>query len=124
MAKTTVGFGALLILLGAISYIGTGSHHPTALIPIWFGIALCACGVFAKTENTKRRMLWMHVAVTLGLFGFLGALSRIIFALAKHVTIDKIAMSSQLAMVVLTGLYVVLCVRSFIEARRGGALAA
>lgn len=118
MAQTTVGFGALLILLGAISYIGTGHQHPTALIPAWFGIALCLCGVLAKTENTRRRMLWMHVAVTLGLLGFLGAASRIVTVLIKGATIDKIAVGSQLAMALLTGTYVALCVRSFIAARR------
>lgn len=123
MAKTTVGIGALLILLGAISYIGTGSQHPTAMIPIWFGIALCVCGVLAKTENPKRRMLWMHVAVTLGLLGFLGAASRIVMVLVRHLPIDKIAIGSQAAMAVLTGIYVVLCVRSFIEARRQRAIA-
>lgn len=118
MAQTTVGFGALLILLGAISYIGTGHQHPTALIPIWFGIALCLCGVLAKTENTRRRMLWMHVAVTLALFGFLAPVTRIIMVLAKHQPIDRAAIGSQAGMAILTGIYVVLCVRSFIDARR------
>lgn len=118
MAQTTVGFGALLILLGAISYIGTGHQHPTALIPIWFGIALCLCGVLAKTENLKRRMLWMHVAVALGLFGFLAPVMRIIMGLARHAPIDRAAFAAQAGMAILMGIYIVLCVQSFKEARR------
>lgn len=119
MAKTTVGIGALLILLGAISYVGTGSQHPTAAIPIWFGITLCLCGVLAHTENPKRRMLWMHIAVTIGLLGFLGAAGRLISALISHgAAVDRIAAASQGAMALLCAIFVALCVRSFIAARR------
>ena len=40
MAKVTLIFAVLLIALGLGSYFGTGSLHPTALIPTWFGLAL------------------------------------------------------------------------------------
>ena len=73
MAKLTIGFGVTLIVLGAWGFFGTGSAHPTALIPAYFGLALAVSGGMAKTENAKQRMLWMHVAVTVGLLGFLGA---------------------------------------------------
>ncbi len=40
MARVTIVFGVLLIVLGLVGYLGTGSVHPTALIPTWFGLAL------------------------------------------------------------------------------------
>ena len=73
MAKLTIGCGVVLILLGAWGFIGTGSTHPTALIPAYFGLVLAWSGIMANSEDAKRRMLWMHVAVTVGLLGFLGS---------------------------------------------------
>ena len=40
MAKVTLVFALLLVALGLAGYLGTGSAHPTALIPAWFGLAL------------------------------------------------------------------------------------
>ena len=52
MAKVTLVFAALLIALGLAGYLGTGSQHPTALIPTWFGLAL---GVFGVFRNQPQR---------------------------------------------------------------------
>jgi hypothetical protein len=128
MAKLTIGFGVVLVLLGAWGFIGTGSTHPTALIPAYFGLVLGIAGALAITENAKRRMLWMHVAVTVGLLGFLGAGARAIVELVKAhgvpLTDAAAAVRFQTAMAVICLVFVGLCVRSFIAARRGGKLAA
>src|SRR5271163_1588709 len=71
MARITILFGIVLILLGGFGYVATGSHYPTALIPSGFGIVLAVLGFFAYTPDSKRRMLFMHIAVTVGLLGFL-----------------------------------------------------
>ncbi len=71
MASLTVVFGVLLTLLGVGTYSVTSPHAPTSLIPAVFGVLLILCGSLAKTEDTKKRMVWMHIAVTLGLVGFL-----------------------------------------------------
>jgi hypothetical protein len=128
MAKLTIGFGVVLILLGAWGFIGTGSTHPTALIPAYFGLVLGIAGALAITENAKRRMLWMHVAVTVGLLGFLGAGARAIVELVKAHGVPltdaaAAAVRFQTAMAVICLVFVGLCVRSFIAARRGGKLA-
>jgi len=73
MAKVTLVFALLLVILGLAGYLGTGSQHPTALIPTWVGLALGVSGFFAISPNEKRRKLFMHVAVTVGLVGFIGA---------------------------------------------------
>ena len=121
MAKVTIGFGIVLILLGAIGFFGTGSTHPTALIPAYWGIALTICGILANSPSDKRRMLVMHIAVTVGLLGFLGSgIMAIIETVKAHggPLAHPAAVESQIAMAVICLIYVALCVRSFIAARR------
>jgi fucose 4-O-acetylase-like acetyltransferase len=121
MAKITVLFGVLLIILGAASFILTGHKFPTSLIPVAFGILLVTFGGLAETPETRRRMLFMHIAVTVGLLGFLATAP----ALVSAVQLFKgklfpypAAIEEKAAMSVLLLIYVVLCVRSFIAARR------
>src|SRR5208337_1576376 len=72
MAKVTLVFAALLIALGLAGFLGTGSAHPTALIPTWIGLALGVFGFLAMSPSEGRRKLFMHINVTIGLLGFLG----------------------------------------------------
>ncbi len=112
----------LLIALGLVSYFGTGSQHPTALIPTWFGLALGIFGFLAISPSEARRKLFMHINVTIGLIGFLGAAWRALqgYGHARSLGIepDKIALGAQLTMAGLLLIYVAMCVKSFIEARR------
>ena len=125
MAKLTIGFGVVLILLGAWGFISTGSTHPTALIPTYFGLVMAWSGILANTQDAKKRMLWMHVAVTVGLLGFLGAAVMVVVENVKAhggPLAHPVAVESQAAMAVICLVFVGLCVRSFIAARRGGKL--
>lgn len=127
MAKLTIGFGVILILLGAWGFISTGNEHPTALIPAYFGLALAISGMMANGADPKKRMLWMHIAVTAGLLGFLGAgVMAIVETVKAHggPLAHPVAVESQIAMAVICLVFVGLCVRSFIAARRGGKLEA
>src|ERR1700746_831481 len=72
MAKLTIGFGVLLIVLGIFGFVATGSAHPTALIPGGIVRVFILFGILANTENPKKRMLWMHISVTVALLTFLG----------------------------------------------------
>jgi multisubunit Na+/H+ antiporter MnhF subunit len=119
MTTTTVVTGALLIVLGLIGFVGTGSQHPTALIPAAFGLLLVVCGFVAKAP--ERRKLWMHIAVTVGLLGFLGTISGLIkvVQMAGGATIARPeAAESQAVMAFICGIYVALCINSFIKARK------
>lgn len=122
MAKVTLVFAVLLIALGLAGYLGTGSQHPTALIPTWFGVALGVFGVLAISPSESRRKLFMHVNVTIGLLGFIGgaveAIRGYLHAKSAGVEPDQIALASKLTMTGLLLIYVILCVRSFIAARR------
>ena len=120
MAKVTLVFALLLVILGVGSYVGTGSIHPTALIPMWWGLAMGICGFLAI--NPARRKLFMHIASAIGALGFIGALVEAIrgYGAARSAGIepDHIALAAKLIMAGLLLIYVNLCVRSFLEARR------
>jgi hypothetical protein len=124
MARMTLVFALVLVVLGLAGYLGTGSAHPTALIPTWFGLALGLFGFLAISPNEGQRKLFMHINVTIALLGFLGAAGRGVYgymhATAAGISPDAIALESQVAMAVLMLVYVILCVRSFIAARRSG----
>ena len=124
MAKITLIFALLLVALGLFGYIGTGSVHPTALIPAWFGLALGIFGFLAISPNESRRKLFMHINVTIALLGFLGGLVEAIrgylHAKSSGIVPDQIALASKLTLSGLLFIYVLLCVRSFVAARRTG----
>jgi hypothetical protein len=124
LAKVTLIFAVLLVALGLTGYVGTGSLHMTALIPTWFGLALALFGLLAMSPSESRRKLFMHINVTIGLLGFIGgaieAVRGYLHAKSVGVAVDEIALASKLTMAALLLVYVILCVRSFIAARRSG----
>ena len=123
MVKTTLVFAVLLIALGMAGYFGTGSLHPTALIPAWIGIALGFGGLLAISPSESRRKLFMHINVTIGLLGFLGGAVEVVRGYVHATFADNaamIAMASKLALTALLLIYLLLCVRSFSAARRSG----
>ena len=124
MARIARVTGIVLIVLGAIYFFATGAAHPTALIPAIFGVILLLCGVLANTEDAKRRMLWMHIAVTVGLLGFLFPGFRAGRALAGSVALTPVqhtAATEELIMAAICAVFTALCVRSFIAVRAGRA---
>ncbi|HTL28757.1 MAG TPA: hypothetical protein VL282_06045 [Tepidisphaeraceae bacterium] len=113
MPKVAVLIGALLIVLGVWSYMSAPVEHrsPTALIPAGEGLLLAICGAIAMKPNL--RMHAMHVAAMVGTFGLLAALGALIARRPQG-----IALFSMSAMALLSLIFTVLCVRSFIVARR------
>jgi len=122
MAKVTIVFGALLVALGLVGFFGTGGIHYTALIPTWFGLALGAGGILAISPSEGRRKLFMHINVTVGLVGLIGAIAAALQGYGHARSLgeepDYIALAAKLTMAALLLIYVNLCVRSFIQARR------
>ncbi len=118
MPFTSIVCGVLLILIGVVGYVHgvmNDKASVTALIPAFFGIVIAILGLVATSSESLRKHL-MHAAVLIGLLGFILPLGRV---LSK---ISDLAMSaaviSQLAMSAVCLVFVVLAVRSFIEARR------
>jgi hypothetical protein len=121
MAKVTIVFAILFIALGVVGFVATGSQHPTALIPAALGVLLGIFGAVALSPDPKRRKLFMHINVTLGLLGFLGTIAGLIEwfkMLGGAVVKNPPATESKAAMALLCVIYVALCVRSFIAARK------
>lgn len=119
MAKLTMVFGVLLVVVSLGFWVAMGSVDSAALHPAGLGVLLVLCGALANTENSKRRMLWMHLAVTVGLVGFLITGVRAVIQVVKGTTAVNPAAFEERAMVALICLlFVALCVRSFISARR------
>ena len=122
MAKLTLVVAFILIVLGVAVFVATGSHAPTALIPAFFGVVLGILGLLAKTPDSRRRMLFMHIAVTVGLIGFIfpgwRGVGDLMTQMHGQIVLRPVAMKEELAMAAICLVYVLLCVRSFIAARR------
>lgn len=112
--------GVLMILLGLVGYFGTGTSSFTALIPAAFGLLFVILGGAARNEGARKHA--MHAAAALSLVGFLataGSFAALPNALSGGPTLrGPEAVYSQAAFALLSGLLLVLCVRSFISARR------
>ena len=119
MAKVTLVFAVAFIALGLVGFITTGSQHPTALIPAVLGLLLGIFGILSF--NPGRRKLFMHINVTLALLGFLGTVMGLFqwfSMLAGHAVPNPPATESKAIMALLCLVYVILCIRSFIAARK------
>lgn len=122
MPSTAITSGILLILIGIFGYVFSivdGNHSVTALIPAAFGVLLALFGLLAKSKENSRKHL-MHAAVLVGLLGFLIPAGR----LASQMSNIKISLAvlSQAAMALVCLAFVILCVKSFVDARRNPAV--
>lgn len=118
MASYAVGIGVLLMALGGWGYWGAEEDQRsiTALIPAFLGVALLLLGVLAFKENVRKHA--MHAAATLGALGFIAAAVRLMMGLNAGKTLSERAPQALLGMAILCGLFVGLCINSFIQARR------
>jgi hypothetical protein len=119
MPPVTFLVGALLLLVGIFGFAGSKSHALHALIPAALGALLILCAAVAR--NVKARMHAMHVAVLLAFLGFLGGLPGLFHVpalLAGTSTVPPLAVASRSATAILCLAYVVVAIRSFIQARR------
>lgn len=131
MPLLSISYGLILILLGLEGYTNTlgifqvtDLHSKTALIPGGFGVALLLCGLLAVKSSI--RMHVMHIAAMVGLLGTIGGLAmggRELSALMSGTAQRPAAVKMQLTMGVICLAFLVMCVRSFINARRRRKLA-
>lgn len=122
MPSVSITCGILLILIGIIGYVygmSGGGASPTALIPAVFGVLLAILGFLAKSKENLRKHI-MHGAVLVGLLGFLGTASSFlkIPALLNGTAERPAAVVAQFATAVICLIFVILCVKSFIDARK------
>jgi len=128
MPYITIVTALLLILLGLVGYFGSADASPskTALIPAAFGVVLFVLGLVALRDQLRKHA--MHVAAAVGLIGLLAAGGRgamkigVLFSSDPAVNKRPIVMILLMAAVCLV--FMALCIKSFIDARRRLAAAA
>ncbi|MEM7118827.1 MAG: hypothetical protein AAF614_40795 [Chloroflexota bacterium] len=110
--QVAIGVGVVLIVVGVLGRVLTGTSSITALIPAFFGILIAISGWLAM--NPARLKLMMHIVAVLALVGVLGSIS-VLGALGGGLSASVL---SRLAMLILCGLLLYVSVMSFIAARR------
>lgn len=132
MPRLAIIFGVLLSALGAVSYfqpelLGTvpvpkedaaPAKSITALIPAFFGVALVLCGLIGSAAPDMRKHA-MHVAAMVSLLGVVGALFRPISTAIKgqELNFAGAPLRAQIIMAILSLIFLILCIRSFVQAR-------
>ena len=115
MEKISLIYGLFLILWGAaVSYL-SASNSITSYIPSMFGLPILFFAILALLIPSKKK-LFMHIVVTFGLIVFLGGLDflRSIGNPFENIWAD----SSKLMMLITGAIFTLLCIKSFIFARK------
>ena len=115
MPSVTRVVGFLLVLLGVVGYVATGGSSLTALIPAMVGALFLILALAARSPEARKHL--MHAAVAIALLSVLGVVPRIMAAVNAGET-QRPAVLAQIAMATILFVYVVLGVKSFIDARR------
>ncbi|MEM7049164.1 MAG: hypothetical protein AAF604_05870 [Acidobacteriota bacterium] len=123
MPVTTIAYGLILIIIGVVGYFATGQASVTALIPAFLGALAALCGFIGRNERFLKHA--MHGAAMVGLLGALGTLRALpqLPSLFNGTAERPAALLSQILTLLLSVIFVVLCVRSFIATRRARAAA-
>jgi hypothetical protein len=122
MPSISMLFGFLLAVLGVGGFVYTGNTHFTSLIPAVFGVILYICGRVGLAAPHLRKHV-MHVAAAVSLVGLLGVVPRFVgkipalFA-GQPVEPSATAIILQMITAVLLIVFLILCIKSFIDARK------
>lgn len=115
MPATTRLVGLILVVLGIVSYVGTGRTSVTALIPAFFGAAFLLLAYVARNEAARKHV--MHAAMVVALVGIAGTGSRLLGA----TDFTRPATLAQIATVLVLAWYLGQGIKSFRDARRARA---
>ena len=119
MAKISITFGIILIILGLISYFGISSESITALIPTFLGIPVLILGFLGLNEKyLKHAMHGAAVLMLLGFGGTVGGLIKFFRMLGGEVFERPSAITIQAIMALICLVFLILAIKSFIDARR------
>lgn len=111
MARNALIVGALLIGLGVVATVASGSESITSLIPAFIGGLFVVLGAIATAKPDLSHHM-MHGAAALALLAIIGSLGSLIGRGA-----GGWALVSQLITIVLAGGFLVLAIQSFRAAR-------
>ena len=119
MPRITMLFALALIATGVGFYLGSGMASVTALIPAFIGAAMLICALIAmKGENARKHA--MHVVAVLSLLGVGGTVGGVAALFGGSTSLPTLGRSVTF---VLCLLLLVLCINSFVQARKARASA-
>jgi hypothetical protein len=119
MTRWTLVYAVALLLLGLGAYFGTGAQSVTALIPAFLGVPVLICGLVAL--KTGRPKIPAHIALVFALLGVAGGamgLPQLPALLSGGEVARPTATLTQSILFFLSLAYIILGIRSFIQARR------
>lgn len=120
MPNTAIFVGILLIIIGFVGYINgmmTDKASMTALIPTAFGVLIALTGLVARAKESSRKTM-MHIAAGVALLGFLAVGGRMLSKFSE-LSMSPAVISQALTAIVCL-IFVIMAVRSFVNARRAG----
>jgi uncharacterized membrane protein len=113
MVSNAISFGLALVLVGLYGYFGYDSGSLTALIPAVVGIVLIMAGLAVLEPTVEIRRNAMHAAAGVALLGAIAAWGRLATAPP-----DSEGEWMLILMGVICTVFVGLCVKSFIDAKK------
>lgn len=119
MAKLSITFGLILIVIGLVSYFGISSESITALIPTFLGIPVLVLGWLGLNEKYLKHS--MHAVAIIMLLGFGGTVSGLIkfFKMIGGEQFERpAAITVQAIVAILCLTFLVFAIKSFIDARK------
>ncbi len=124
MPIVTMITGVILVGVGVFGYTNqepnpeTGKVSMTALIPAIVGGLLLVLGILALSPGLRKHA--MHFAAMVGLVGLLGGFMPIIRQIKNSGSFDPLKPSALAgeAMILVCAVFVALCVKSFIAAKK------
>jgi len=119
MAKISITFGVILIITGLVAYFGISNESITAFIPTFLGLPVLIFGFVAlKEKYLKHAMHGAAVLMLLGFGGTVGGLIKFFRMIGGEEFERSSAITVQAIVAVLCLIFLVLAVKSFIDARR------
>ena len=115
-AKIGIFTGIILIAISLLGKFISGTESMTVFIPAFVGGPILLSSLLAL--NPKMLKLGMHISALFGLLGFLAAAMPVTKQLVKGEFVWKLSTYLMVSMIFVCGVFVVLCIKSFIDARK------
>lgn len=119
MARVGIIFGLLLCGLTFVGMVETSVKSPILFIPMMIGIPTLFCGVVAL--NPHRRKHAMRAAAALALLGLtVGTVRSSVWTMRwiRDEQVLRYAFSLNVALMLISGTFFVICIASFVQDRR------
>lgn len=111
----SVIFGIALDILAAMGFFLSESKSVTAWIPSFIGVPMMLAGFLGFAPN--RQKIAMRIATGFGVLGLLASAGRLAGVITKGGFEWKLGTFSLVAMALICGIYLILCVQYFRAAR-------